>query len=52
MDFQQIISSIQPAAAGMAILIAAALWAQIEFACWAAPKVARFFATRYMRGRR
>lgn len=51
MDFQQIISSIEPAFAGLAILSAAALWAQIEFACWAVPKVARFFVGRYVRGR-
>ncbi|HEY4557765.1 MAG TPA: hypothetical protein VIG82_06205 [Enteractinococcus sp.] len=49
MDFRSIIDTIQPAAAGLAILTAAALWAQVEFACWAAPKVARFFATRYLR---
>ncbi|HHA2593331.1 TPA: capsid protein [Stenotrophomonas maltophilia] len=46
MDFESIMASLQPATAALAVLGAAALYAQIKFCLWAAPKVARFFIAR------
>lgn len=51
MDFQSIYASVEPAVAALAVLGAAAIYAQISFCLWAAPKVARFFTTRYVRGK-
>lgn len=49
MDFDSILAGIRPQLVVMAICGAAAIAAQIEFALWAAPKVARFFIARGMR---
>lgn len=49
MDFDSILVNIRPQLVVMAICGAAAIAAQIEFALWAAPKVARFFIARDMR---
>lgn len=51
MDFQSIYASIEPVVAALALLGAAAIYAQISFCLWVAPKVARFFGGRYVRGR-
>lgn len=49
MDFTSIISSLDATAAALTVLVAAAIYAQLSFARWAAPKVARFFMMRGMR---
>lgn len=49
MDFDSIMASLQPTIVVLAILAAAALYAQIRFCLWAAPKVARFFMSRGVR---
>lgn len=49
MNLESIISSLEPAMFGWAVLGAAALYAQLQFCLWAAPKVARFFVMRRLR---
>ncbi|PZU29334.1 MAG: capsid protein [Stenotrophomonas sp.] len=51
MDFLSIYSSVRPAVAALALLGAAAIYAQLRFCLWAAPKVANFFVGRYVRAR-
>jgi len=49
MDFDSIISRLQIGLLMLAILAGLALCAQIRFALWAGPKVARFFLLRRLR---
>jgi hypothetical protein len=49
MDFRPIIENLTWATAALGVMGAAAIYAQIRFCLWAAPKVARFFVMRRLR---
>lgn len=49
MDFESIIAALEPLTVAGAILAGAAIYAQVQFALWAGPKVARFFIMRGLR---
>lgn len=49
MDFESIIAALEPLTVAGGMLGATAIYAQVRFALWAGPKVARFFIMRRLR---